>query len=97
MAVRLNGCPTLWSAAKIRDAGNDAYVYHFAYHPDKPRGYDGAGTGDWAGLACHGANASHSQLLVHSHSLTQAPPCAAASATHTASGRLRGLSQLLAP
>jgi len=57
MAVRLNGCPTLWSAAKIRDAGNDAYVYHFAYHPDRPRGYDGAGTGDWAGLACHGANA----------------------------------------
>ena len=57
MGVRLNGCPTLWSAAKIRDAGNDAYVYHFAYHPDKPRGYDGAGTGDWAGLACHGANA----------------------------------------
>ena len=63
MGVRLNGCPTLWSAAKIRDAGNDAYVYHFAYHPDKPRGYDGAGTGDWAGLACHGADTSRNQQL----------------------------------
>ena len=33
VADALNGCPTLWSAAKIRDAGNEVYVYHFSYHP----------------------------------------------------------------